>query len=370
MRPTNTDIRNEPLIRRQKQLYSPQTGNMPDNVFITGANSFIGVHIISHILKSSDSNCYLLIRASTKNEAKQKLREAFKKWKIEDISFDRLKIFTGDLCHERMGLSTEEFTQIRIDTGQVIHLAMTPLYHFPYSHFERIWIPELKRMIDFCGDKEYPKVLHYTSSFNANFFTDDNDFAALNTNAWQSGYAGFKWVAEKAIENAVNNGLRASIYNIPLVLGSEEHGICPRHYSIWMILDMFLQSGYYFDFSFKIMPVDILASLISSNIQQGRLGKNDPYLRPALKKQVTHLMLESIAGNMLGLRYGSIKDVKAGFQNPRRFDFMVPPEFHALMNKCNFHNGKLPQWFNTEKLPDASLIFMRNLNTIISNQNN
>ena len=369
MRATKEDIRKEKIIIRKKD-FKPRFSTPPSKgIFITGANSFIGVHVIQRIINTTDLDCYLLVRAMTTSEAWLKMQDAFSFWGLGVFPQERIYIVTGDVLNQNMGLSEKNLRTIKEKTGSVVHLAMTPLYHFPYSHFKRIWIPELENMINFCGDKEYPKVLHYTSSFNANFFIDEDDFAALNTNAWQSGYAGFKWVAEKAIKNAMTHGLRATTYNIPLVLGSEAKGLCPKHYSIWMILDMFLKSGYYFDFNFKIIPVDILAKVIVMNIMAGIQGEEEEYIRPALQKNITNSMLSHLVGSLIGLQKGNRLQVRMGYNSDMRFDFMIPSNFNLLLEKCNSFHSIWPEWYDKDTLPDTTLIFIRNLNKALSRQN-
>jgi thioester reductase-like protein len=263
----------------------------------------------------------------------------------------------------RMNLNPKEFNLVKRQTGAVIHLAMTPLYHLPYQHFQRVWVPELERMIGFCMDADAPKSLHYASSYNANFFKTEEDFSALNTNAWQSGYAGFKWVANRAILNAMGHGLRGCIYDIPLVLGSERQGICPGHYSIWLILDIFLKTGHFFPFTFRIIPVDILAEIIVFSIVN---ENEDKFLRPLLSDPVTDRLFSRTAANLLGLKEATLETVREICQNKLRFDFMMPQHFYDLLDKVNSLPPVFPDGYDTGKLPLTPMVFMSNLNRVFA----
>jgi len=363
------DIRKEKLIAKKWDFISTPVSILPEGILLTGASSFVGCHLIKELQKEWNGPVYLLLRANTNREAEKKMHEAFAKWELGSFKNDRYEIVTGDVTQKHFGLPYRNYKRLMRETGRVIHLAMTPMYHLPYEHFRRIWIPELERMIEFCGNHHSPKSLHYASSFNANFFNDDEDFSALNTNAWQSGYAGFKWVAEQSLKNAFRQGLRGCIYNIPLVLGTEKAGICPRHYSIWMILDIFLKTGYFFKFNFRIIAVDILAKVMVFNIMEERKNNGASFIRPLLSEPVTDGMFAKIAAGLLGLKEVRLETVREAFHNKLRFDFLMPGNFYPLMEKVNSLAALFPEGFDRNTLPLTPIVFMSNLNRILLHQN-
>jgi thioester reductase-like protein len=357
------DIRNEFLICKKWNARIPGPADYPDGILVTGANSFIGSHVVRALQHAHSGPVHLLLRAPSVSEAVMKMEQAFSQWGLGDFHPEKFRILLGDVTLNRMNLNQKDFNRLKKEVGSVIHLAMTPLYHLPYHHFQRVWVPELERMIDFCMDPDAPKSLHYASSYNANFFNTDDDFAALNTNAWQSGYAGFKWVANQSILNAMGQGLRGCIYDIPLVLGSERQGICPGHYSIWLILDIFLKTGHFFPFTFRIIPVDILAEIIVFNILN---NNQEEFLRPLLSDPVTDRLFSRTAANLLGLKEANLETVREICQNKLRFDFMMPQHFYDLLDKVNGLPPVFPDGYDTGKLPLTPMVFMSNLNRIMS----
>ena len=364
------DIRKEPLIKKKWGFARSKPSAYINGILITGANSFVGVHTVSLLQKKWQGEIHLLLRAATKDEAIRKMSDAFDKRELGEFEDQNFIIHLGDVSLNMMGLNTTEYSVVKREVGFVLHLAMNPLYHLPYAHFKRLWIPELARMISFCGDKEFPKSLHYPSSYNANFFTTDDDFQHLNTNAWQSGYAGFKWISNKALENAFNHNLKGCLYDIPLVLGSVEKGICPSHYSIWHILDMFLKTGYYIDFAFKIIPVDVLSDIIVSNILEDKQDKGEQFLRPVLDKAVTHNQFRNTVANILGLQHTKPEILREACSGKQRFDFIIPSNFYSLLEKVNALPAVLPKNYNKQNLPSTPMVFLSNLNRILSQTGN
>lgn len=360
------DIRKEELIARKWKFKPANTSSFPEGILVTGANSFIGSHVVKLLQDKWGGPVYLLIRASSIREGAQKMQKAFSKWELGEFREDRATLCLGDVSRSSMGLSGSEYSEVKLNTGKVVHLAMTPLYHLPYVHFKRMWVPELERMIAFCGDHKAPKSLHYASSFNANFFTGENDFKALNTNAWQSGYAGFKWVANQAIKNAFHHNLKGCVYDIPLVLGTESKGICPTHYSVWLILDIFLRTGSFIKFSFRVIPVDVLADIMVYNVLQEDQDSPAHFVRPVLDEPVDNLMFSRIAANLLGLKERSLAEVRDACLNKLRFDFMIPGNFYELLDKVSRLQQVLPCGYDPSGMPGTPLVFMSNLNRILA----
>ena len=363
------DIRKESLISKRWNWSGHGQKALADGILVTGANSFIGCHVVRQLAEVFPGRVHLLLRAPNLPGAVLKMQHAFEQWGLGFFNPNGFFIHTGDVCAVNLGLTIREYAEIDREVGQVIHLAMTPMYHLPYHHFKRIWIPELERMIRFCGDPDHPKFLHYASSFNANFFQEEEDFMALNTNAWQSGYAGFKWVTNRAIANAMRQNLIACIYDIPLVLGSESNGLCPGHYSIWMILDIFLKTGLYFPFRFNIIPVDKLADVIVFNALKVKEGCPSQFSRPFMADPVDDELFARTAANLLGLQKAGLEEVRKTCHNKLRFDFMMPGNFYDLMKKVNSLPAVFPDGFERGYLPQTPMVFMSNLNRIMSVRN-
>jgi thioester reductase-like protein len=360
------DIRKEPLISKRWGFTPSRPSTYPDGILITGANSFIGTHVVSRLHRQWDGPAHLLLRAATKREAVGKMNHAFETWKLGVFQPELFSIHLGDVTQNMMGLNVAEYNTIKKETGVVLHLAMNPMYNLPYAHFKRLWLPELARMIAFCGDKDFPKSLHYPSSFSTHFFTEDDDFRHLNTNAWQSGYAGFKWVAGKMLQNAYDQHLRGCLYDIPPVMGSEEKGLCPTHYPVWHLLDIFLKTGLYTDFIFSIIPVDVLSEVIVTNLILDREDKGKRFLRPVLSETVTHKQFGNTVANILGLKHTTRENLSKAYADRQRFDFIIPPGFYKLLEKANHVPAVWPENYQIQHLPEALMVFLSNLNRILT----
>ena len=360
------DIRKEPLITKEWRFIKSDPADYADGILVTGANSFIGTHVVRELEQRWDGPVHLLVRASSHSKAVEKMSLSFAQWELGSFHAENFTIHLGDVTLEKMGLKPTEYTNIKKETGFVLHLAMNPMFNLPYAHFRRLWLPELEQMIRFCSDSRHPKALHYPSSINNHYFTEDQDFEKLDRNTMLSGYTGFKWVAGKALQNAFHQGLKGCLYDVPLVMGSVEKSICPSHYAVWYFLDMFLKTGLYIDFAFPIIPVDILTEVIITNMMNEKQGKASRLVRPVLDKPVTHKQFGNMVANILGLKHSTPGKLREAFYDKHKFDFMVPGNFNALLEKVNALPAVWPEGFDARSLPDAAMVFVSNLNRILA----
>jgi len=368
MNTATEDIRQEPLISKSWDFNVTEPTLYRSGIFITGANSFVGIHVVKLLEESWNGPVHLLVRAKDEYAAIKRMNDAFEFAALGEFNAKRYVMHTGNVCSCKMGLEEAEYMAIHKECGFVLHLAMNPVYYYPYKHFREIWLPELEQMIEFCGHPDFPKSLHYPSSFNAGFFTEPDDFTRLNSNAWQSGYAGFKWVANKVIGNAFDQGLNGCIYDIPLVLGSEGKGICPANYSIWHILEMFLTTGLFIDFRFQIIPVDQLAEIMVYNLNRDKKGHGQQFVRPVLNDPVTETLFRLPAARLLGLSYTSRDNLRELCPRKRKFDFLIPENFYDLLEKVNHIKAILPHGFEKTKLSGTYDVFYGNLMKVMQQQ--
>ena len=136
-----------------------------------------------------------------------------------------------------------------------------------------------------------------------------------------------------------------------------------------MILDIFLKTRYFFPFSFRVIPVDVLTEIMVSNLKAESTGQGAAFLRPFLKDPVTDRLFAQTASNLLGLEPATVGNVREAFPNKLRFDFMIPSNFEELMQKVNRLPAVFPDGFDPEQLPITPMVFMSNLNRILVRKN-
>jgi thioester reductase-like protein len=95
-------------------------------VFITGATGYLGSYVVDVLMRDTDDNLALLVRAADENQAIEKL------WKAWQLHMDaerfyeclgRTRLLYGDLHQERLGLSDDDYEWLLAEGTSILHIA-------------------------------------------------------------------------------------------------------------------------------------------------------------------------------------------------------------------------------------------------------
>ena len=93
---------------------------------VTGANGFIGVHVLDELLNTTDSKIYCLVRGANVDFSKNRLYSSFKFYFDKDLEVsypDRVVVVNGDISTSSLGLSDDDTAMLKSDVSTVIHTA-------------------------------------------------------------------------------------------------------------------------------------------------------------------------------------------------------------------------------------------------------
>lgn len=357
------DVRLEPLLHHGWTFPSHAHGSRKTDLLLTGPNAFIGVFVLKELLDQWPGEIHCLLRADSREHAMERIQEAASRWKLAPLELDAVHFHLGHCTLPSWGLPPDEVEELYSGIGTVLHFALTARYDIPYAYYQRTWLPELVRMIDFCADPDNPKSLHYPGSYNSHFLVEPSDFERLDTTAWHSGYTGFKWVTEIILRRAFSGNLPGSYYDIPLVFGTLESGISPPQYSARHIVDIFLDAGVGIEFEFRIMTVDILAKIITCNVLQDLNGRALNYIRPVFREAISYPDFAGCVKGRYTTRIGTWQDLIQATENTVKTTFLLPRDFTRIIKQAHDLPPILPPGMDTHGFPNAIEAFKKNLMT-------
>lgn len=206
-----------------------------DNVFLTGATGFLGIHILNDLIEDTKANIYCLVRGENKTSAENRLIKLLKFYfegKYCNLIGKRIFVLNGDVTLEKFGLSKEEYDELGNNVDTVIHTAAIVKYFGDYSEIENVNVFGTKRVVDFA--LKYKKKLNHISTvgISGSYLVDsnvknitltENDFY-VGQNYVDNVYVRSKFEAENLIHKAIQQGLNAVIYRMGNLTGRYSDG--------------------------------------------------------------------------------------------------------------------------------------------------
>ena len=206
------------------------------NVFLTGANGFIGVHILHELIEKSDVNIYCLVRGKKDCTSAERLAQKYQFYFYQDIApliNNRIFVFDGSIVKENLGLKKSELSNISENVTTIIHTAARVKHYGDYDEFNVINTGGTRNMLEFAYQNKM-RFIHISSiSVSGNYLVkQDNrnvDFTENNLYIGQkytdNVYVNSKFEAEKKVFEYMEKGLDAQIHRIGILSGRFSDGV-------------------------------------------------------------------------------------------------------------------------------------------------
>ncbi len=207
----------------------------PQFVLLTGATGFLGSHILDCLLRETIAKVICMARPSAGSSPQQRLERALQKYGlVKDAYADRVEVIAGDLCRPSLGLPAHQFARLADEVDTIYHSAATVNWAHSYRQLKPANVDGTRELIRFACWR-HPKAFHFVSSLAVCYSTlaprevsENQEIRGLGGGLYL-GYAQSKYVAECLIREAVDRGLRASVFRPSLVCGNSISGISNHH---------------------------------------------------------------------------------------------------------------------------------------------
>jgi amino acid adenylation domain-containing protein/thioester reductase-like protein len=232
----------ELTMEAEKQLalinVSKEDGNTSTSeqfqILVTGTTGFFGSYILWELLRQSSHIIHCLVR-DTPNIGKDRINKAIKQHGLyfDDNDWKRIKIFTGDLEKDHLGLSSSDWSHYTNAIDFIYHCAASVSIVKPYEELKASNVEGTRRIIQLVTQGKR-KALHYVSTLSvfvdalpkaSNCLESDN---LSNDVEVYGGYAQSKWVAEKMLQLFSPHLSKLSIYRLGLLTGKIDKGTAPK----------------------------------------------------------------------------------------------------------------------------------------------
>ena len=262
------------------------------NVLLTGATGFLGIHILQDLLENTNATIYCLVRDKNNVSAEERLQQKYQFYFDKDLSpllHQRVQIVKGNLVEDNfeIPLTSYHFLGQKIDT--VFHAAARVDHYGDKSAFHRVNVDGTKHILDFC--RLFGSKLNYISTISvsgnhANTSSDhplkfDENCLYIGQNYENNIYVKTKFQAEYYVYQAMQEGIPIAIYRLGNIMSRFSDGKFQENYTknaFFNRLESFIKlqrfpaslASYPIEFS----PVDSCAQLIVEiALKQSSYGK-------------------------------------------------------------------------------------------------
>ncbi|MBT2341008.1 MULTISPECIES: non-ribosomal peptide synthetase [Pseudomonas] len=240
-------------------------------VVVTGANSFLGVHIVEALLAWGATEVACLVRAGAGQSAAERFSQALQDNRLTHLDLSRVSVYAADITQPQLGLADEVYARIDRTFGALVHNAAHVNHVLDYESLARDNVEPIFECLRLCEGRS-KKIFNFVSTLSASSALDadgqvlEQPAAPTPPIYIKNGYNLSKWVGERILQRARDRGVWVNLFRPGNISFNSLTGVCQPHKNrLMLMLKGSIQLGQVPDLSlnFDLMPVDFLARFIA-----------------------------------------------------------------------------------------------------------
>lgn len=205
------------------------------NILLTGATGFLGCNLLNTLLTTTNYSIFLLVRASSDEEAFERINEKYKFYfdhYLNQFQNKRLFVFSGNLEKKDLGVSKETYQTLITQIDSIIHSAALTKH---YGEYDTFYLANVQATCNLLELSKLTKLKHFhyistSSVLNEGYipncdhyvFTEDDDGDNLEDRS--NIYVKTKYEGEKIVMKYRKLGIIGTIYRVGnLAFNAQSH---------------------------------------------------------------------------------------------------------------------------------------------------
>jgi len=240
-------------------------------VVVTGANSFLGVHIVEALLAWGATEVACLVRASAGQSAAERFAQALQDNHLTHLDLSRVSVYAADITRPQLGLPDDVYARIDRTFGALVHNAAHVNHVLDYESLAPDNVEPIFECLRLCEGRS-KKIFNFVSTLSASSALGE-DGQVLEQPAAptppiyiRNGYNLSKWVGERILQRARDRGVWVNLFRPGNISFNSLTGVCQPHKNrLMLMLKGSIQLGQVpaLSLNFDLMPVDFLARFIA-----------------------------------------------------------------------------------------------------------
>jgi phthiocerol/phenolphthiocerol synthesis type-I polyketide synthase E len=247
---------------------------------LTGATGFLGAFLLRELLDHTSTQIYCLVRADDEDAAMQRLRAAAAKYALPDPDAERVRAVPGDLRDIAKIGNDYHGGELGHRIGHILHCAAKVVFTEPYRTLREDNVLPMADLLAWArghGIRDFSYVSSMAAAAPAMGSGDrylETRMQALNPRVGSYGIS--KWVSERLLARAEQDGMRVRVFRPGLIMGSSQTGASnERDLICFALVSGLAVGGYPEDDRMLVMaPADIVAKgAVQLALSQGSIGR-------------------------------------------------------------------------------------------------
>lgn len=252
------------------------------NILLAGATGYLGIHILADFLDNDNGTAYCFVRGNNEEDSSNRLQDLLVFYfgnKYE--TSDRIKVICADLQKDKFGLQEAEYNDLLDKVDTVINCAASVKHYGSYKYFYEANVETTKKLIEFCKLSDAKLIHTSTLSVSGNSFGDDFDGVVSENELHfyentlyinqplENVYARSKFEAEKAVLDAMSDGLQANIMRMGNLTNRLSDGKFQKNYEsnaflqrLKAVLELKIFPEYLMKLYAEFTPIDEAANAV------------------------------------------------------------------------------------------------------------
>ncbi|MEV4947171.1 beta-ketoacyl synthase N-terminal-like domain-containing protein [Streptomyces sp. NPDC053755] len=238
------------------------------DVLLTGATGYLGAFLLDELLRASKGRVYCVVRAADEAEGMARLTATAAKFGLPAPDPERVHAVPGDLRDIGTLCRTYRGGELATRIGHVLHCAAKVVFTEPYRMLRDDNILPLVGLLNWMRplgirDISFISTVAATAPAGADGRLMETREQPLDPQL--GGYGVSKWVGERILERADQDGMRVRVFRPGLIMASSQTGACNDKDLIWFLLASGLVVGArpVDDRGMPVSPVDVLARAVA-----------------------------------------------------------------------------------------------------------